>query len=269
MRFFNTAGPIQSDINYCIPPLERLDLDGVLGLIRARRYFVLHAPRQTGKTSALLALRDLLNSGAVGEYRCVYANVESGQAAREDTREAMRAILSELASRSRLTLQDTFLNEARTEILEHAGPNGALSEALGRWAQAEPEKPLVLLIDEIDALVGDTLVSVLRQLRSGYDQRPQAFPQSVVLCGLRDVRDYRIHASSEKEVITGGSAFNIRSESLRLGDFSRREILSLLAQHTEETGQPFTPEAAERVWTQTQGQPWLVNALAYDACFRQ
>ena len=125
----------------------------------------------------------------------------------------------------------------------------------------------MLLIDEIDALVGDTLVSVLRQLRSGYDQRPAAFPQSVVLCGLRDVRDYRIHASSEKEVITGGSAFNIRSESLRLGDFSRREVLSLLAQHTEETGQTFTPEAAERVWTQTRGQPWLVNALAYEACF--
>ena len=267
MRFFNTAGPIQPDINYCIPPLERLALDDVLGLIRARRYFVLHAPRQTGKTSALLALRDLLNSGAAGDYRCVYANVESGQAAREDTREAMRAILSELASRARLTLQDTFLSEARTEILEKGGPNGALSEALGRWAQADPDKPLVLLLDEIDALVGDTLVSVLRQLRSGYDQRPAAFPQSVVLCGLRDVRDYRIHASSEKAVITGGSAFNIRSKSLRLGDFTRREVLSLLAQHTEETGQSFTPEAAERVWTQTQGQPWLVNALAYEACF--
>ena len=268
MRFFNTAGPIQPDINYCIPPLERLDLDDVLELIRTRKYFVLHAPRQTGKTSALLALRDLLNSGAAGDYRCVYVNVEGAQAAREDTQRAMQAILSELASRARLALQDTFLKEARTEILKDAGPDGALSEALGRWTRAEPDRPLVLLIDEIDALVGDTLVSVLRQLRSGYDQRPAAFPQSVVLCGLRDVRDYRIHASSEKEVITGGSAFNIRSESLRLGDFSRREVLSLLAQHTEETGQVFTPEASERVWTQTQGQPWLVNALAYEACFK-
>ena len=138
MRFFNTAGPIQPDINYCIPPLERLALDDVLGLIRARRYFVLHAPRQTGKTSALLALRDLLNSGAAGDYRCVYANVESGQAAREDTREAMRAILSELASRARLTLQDTFLSEARTEILEKGGPNGALSEALKSLGASRP-----------------------------------------------------------------------------------------------------------------------------------
>ena len=62
-RFFNTAGPVVAGKHYCIPPLERLDLRDVLDLIRTERYFVLHAPRQTGKTSALLALRDLLNSG--------------------------------------------------------------------------------------------------------------------------------------------------------------------------------------------------------------
>ena len=60
------------------PPLERVDLDAVLGLIRDKKYFVLHAPRQTGKTSALLALRDLLNGGTQGGFRCVYANVEAG-----------------------------------------------------------------------------------------------------------------------------------------------------------------------------------------------
>ena len=87
MRFFNTAGPIQPANNYYIPPLERLDLDDVLGLVRTRKYFVLHAPRQTGKTSSLLALRDLLNSGAAGNYRCVYINVESDkQRAKTGTR---------------------------------------------------------------------------------------------------------------------------------------------------------------------------------------
>lgn len=64
MRDFNTAGPVRPEKNYCIPPLDRLNLRQVLALIRSERYFVLHAPRQTGKTSALLALRDLLNGGA-------------------------------------------------------------------------------------------------------------------------------------------------------------------------------------------------------------
>ena len=265
MRFFNTEGPVVAAKHYCIPPLARVNRAEVLGLIEAERYFVLHAPRQTGKTSALLALRDLLNGGEAGDFRCVYVNVEVAQAARENVGDAMRAILSRLASRAR-TLGDTFLDERWPDILAKSGPHDAFGEALNRWCEADPT-PLVLLIDEIDSLIGDTLVSVLRQLRAGYDQRPASFPQSIVLCGVRDVRDYRIHASSEKAPITGGSAFNIRAGSLRLGDFTQAEVRALLAQHTGETGQAFIPEALDLVWTKTRGQPWLVNALCGRACF--
>ncbi len=102
MRFFNTEGPVRSDDHYLIPPLDRVNLDALLGLVRDKRYFVLHAPRQTGKTSALLALRDLLNSGAAGDYRCVYADVEAAQALRENVAEGMRAVLSELALQASL-----------------------------------------------------------------------------------------------------------------------------------------------------------------------
>ncbi len=88
MRFFNTAGPIKPAIHYHVPPLARLDAEGLLMLIRQEKYFVLHAPRQTGKTSALLALQGQLN--ASGEFRCAYVNVEVGQPAREDVaREAI------------------------------------------------------------------------------------------------------------------------------------------------------------------------------------
>ena len=261
MRFFNTTGPVVATDHYCIPPLERLDIDEVLALIRDEKYFVLYAPRQTGKTSALLALRDLLN--AEGDYRCVYVNVEAAQAMREDVERATQVILGQLASWSR-SLGDGFLDGAWFDILTQYGP-GAFGEALTRWAEATP-KPLVLLIDEIDALLGDVLLSVLRQLRAGYVRRPGSFPQSVVLCGVRDVRDYRIQSHAENAVITGGSAFNIKAQSLRLGDFSQDEVLALLNQHTEETGQAFTSEARETIWTQTQGQPWLVNALAYETC---
>ena len=265
MRFFNTNGPIKPERHYYISPLERLDMAEVLGLVRDEKYFVLHAPRQTGKTSALLALCDLLN--AEGYYRCVYVNVEGGQAGREEVEQVMRTILGSLALRANLTLGDEFLLEVWSSILAEFGPHAALQVALTRWAQADP-KPLVLLIDEIDALMGDSLLSVLRQLRTGYDLRPAGFPQSVLLCGVRDVRDYRIHSRSANAIIAGGSAFNIKARSLRLGDFSREEVCALLAQHTEETGQVFTPEALDAIWTQTQGQPWLVNALADETCFR-
>ena len=264
MRKFNTEGPVVPRDHYCIPPLERLDLRAVLERIGDKRYFVLHAPRQTGKTSALLALRALLNSGAEGDFHCVYVNVEAAQAVREDVQRAMRVILGELASRAR-SAGDEFLYDTWPDLLATFG-EGALAEALTRWCE-NTAAPVVLLIDEIDTLIGDTLIAVLRQLRARYDRRPEGFPQSVVLCGVRDVRDYRIRSSAENAVIAGGSAFNIKAESLRLGDFTEAEVSALLDQHTRETGQPFTPEALQTVWRQTQGQPWLVNALCRHTCF--
>ena len=78
MRFFSTAGPVRPDEHYAIPPLDRVALSDLIDLIHRKQYFVLHAPRQTGKTSSLIALRDHLNSGAAGDFRCVNFNVEGG-----------------------------------------------------------------------------------------------------------------------------------------------------------------------------------------------
>ncbi len=179
----------------------------------------------------------------------------------------MRAILDSLALMAETTLDDAYPESVWHDILTRVGGHTALQRLLSQWAQRS-DKPLVLLIDEIDSLVGDTLISVLRQLRAGYPMRPAAFPASVVLCGLRDVRDYRIESEESGESVTGGSAFNIKAESLRLGDFGKDEIRTLLGQHTADTGQSFTEAAIAAIWRETRGQPWLVNALARQACFK-
>ncbi len=107
---------------------------------------------------------------------------------------------------------------------------------------------------------------MLRQLRAGYTNRPKSFPQSIILCGVRDVRDYRLQIEG-KYMIAGGSSFNVKAKSLRLGDFNQEETLAVYNQHTQETGQSFTDEALIKLWKLTQGQPWLVNALGYEVCF--
>ena len=258
---FNTAGPQQIERHYTIDPLVRIDQPLIEDLVEQQRYFVLHAPRQTGKTTCMLALRDFFNAG--GNYCALYVNIEGAQAARGDVAAAMAGMLS----RIRDAATDTFPGVELATLKQAGGAAmDALTQVLRLLAIALP-KPLVLFLDEVDALVGDTLISLLRQIRAGYADRPKYFPHSIVLCGVRDVRDYRM-TMADGEVITGGSAFNIKAESLRLGDFSRAEMETLYQLHTDATGQVFTPEARELAWQSTDGQPWLINALAEQVTWR-
>ena len=266
MRSFSTDGPVVAADHYCIPPLDRIDLASVLKLVRENKYFVLHGPHQAGKTSALLALADLLNSGSHGEYRCLYINVEAARAARESVLRVVRAVIYELEKAVSRYLKDDSLKAQCAEVLAQGRPDTALERLLAAWARSD-SRPLVLLIDEIDSLKGDGLLTVLRQLRAGFDRRPGEFPQSIVLCGLRDLPDYRIRSGSTGYVVAGDSAFNISAETLKLGNFSRDEVNELLAQHTAESGQGFERGAVDRVWIQTRGQPWLVNGLCKRARF--
>lgn len=260
-KFFNTAGPIQPVLHYNVEPLERIDLEEVEMLIYQQKYFILHAPRQTGKTSCLLALRDYLN--ARGEFIAVYANVEAGQAFRNDAEAVVRTVAWSIADRIDVVLQDTRASALLEQIRKQEAYNGSLLTTFLRQMSEQLPRPLILFIDEIDALVGDGLVSVLRQIRAGYDQRPLHFPQTIILCGIRDVRDYRIVLSNQ-DIITGGSAFNIKAKSLRLGNFTKAEIRNLYLQHTAATGQMFEDACFPMIWEATEGQPWLVNAVGYE-----
>jgi hypothetical protein len=205
-RRFNTAGPCRPDDHYMLPALRRIPQ--VRDLVDQQTYFVVHAPRQVGKTTTLMSLGAELTRE--GRYTALLVSLEYGAPFRSD-----------LAS----------------------------------------PRPLVLFLDEIDALQDDALISVLRQLRGGYPRRPKDFPWSLALIGLRDVRDYKAAAGSDGRLGTA-SPFNIKVESLTLRDFTLDEVAELYQQHTDDTGQRFAADALSAAFDETQGQPWLVNALA-------
>jgi hypothetical protein len=191
----------------------------------------------------------------------VYANIEAAQTARHNVASGMATVASVLAREVEHYTGESCVAEWFEQHRQHE-PNDLITALLTAWSQAD-SRPAVLMLDEVDALMGDTLISLLRQLRSGYMTRPARFPQSVILCGVRDIRDYRIH-SSKNEIITGGSAFNVKAESLRVGNFIREEVEALWLQHTQATGQPFDPAIFPQLWEDSRGQPWLVNALGHE-----
>ncbi|MBD2199952.1 MULTISPECIES: AAA-like domain-containing protein [Calothrix] len=254
-RWFNIAGPCQADIHYMLSATTRLpDLEE---LIQQRSYFVVHAPRQTGKTTAMLALAQQLT--ATGRYAAVMVSVEVGSAFNHDPSAAELAILGTwydtIAIRLPNELQPPVLTQGQKEE-----PGRRIRSFFQAWAQSCP-RPLVVFIDEIDSLQDQTLISVLRQLRDGFPNRPENFPSSVGLIGLRDVRDYKV-ASGGSNRLNTSSPFNIKVSSITLRNFNATEVQELYQQHTEDTGQIFTLEATATAFDLTQGQPWLVNALA-------
>lgn len=259
-KTFNTAGPSVPADHYMIDPLKRLDLEEIEALIAQQRYFVLHAPRQTGKTTSLLALMNHLNNE--GRYLACYANIEPAQTSRGDVARGVRSVCGAIEGAAIQYHSDRRLHAWTEEAWAERGADGALTGLLERWSRSS-DRPIVLMLDEIDALVGDTLIAVLRQIRAGYAQRPGGFPQTLILGGVRDVRDYRIQ-TAHQEIITGGPAFNIKARSLALGNFTREETRQLWQQHQDETGQAIDPAIWPELWEDTCGQPWLVNALGYE-----
>lgn len=192
-----------------------------------------------------------------GRYAALHFSCEVGRATGDDFGAASLGILERIKESARWQLPP--------ELRPPEWPDGPgatrLGTALAAWAAACP-RPLVLFLDEIDALQGQTLLSVLSQLRDGYNSRPAPFPWSLALCGLRDVRDYKAASGGDPARLGTSSPFNIKLESLRLGDFTLDEVTDLYGQHTADTGQQFAPDAVEYAYELTGGQPWLVNALA-------
>jgi hypothetical protein len=225
-----------------------------LGRLASGGYPVRTGQGEDRQTTSLLTLGRELT--AEGRYAAVLVSAEVGAPFAHDPGAAELAILSSWRSAATFRLPP----ELQPPPWPDAPPGRRIASALQAWAQASP-RPLVVFLDEVDALHDEALISVLRQLRDGYAQRPEGFPWALALVGLRDVRDYKVAPSTSGRLGTS-SPFNIKVESLTLRDFYATELAELYAQHTADTGQRFEPDALERAFDLTRGQPWLVNALA-------
>jgi len=258
VRFFNTTGPCNPWDHYMLPPEDRLVGAQLHRYIKDKLYWVLHAPRQTGKTTFLQNWMRKINSG--DEAVSCYVSVERCQGIPESERsmpDLCKAIQDNAA------FFDLPVPDVKT-----TAPNSMLTEMLVNWSAIIAPKPLIVLFDEVDVLEGESLISFLRQLRGGFAGRDIGkFPVSVALVGMRDVKDY-ITVTKGGIAPNPGSPFNIKEDSAVLSNFTQTDIKNLFAQRTEETGQTINKDALDYIWEQSCGQPWIVNSLLKRATMR-
>lgn len=243
-RFFNNSGPVNEMDHFCVAPIRRLETAKVWQLILQKKYFMICGPKQCGKTSYLLALASLINRN--GQAKCLYFNVESLRGVQENLDESMRSILFEISSRARDTFGDDYLEDMVPHILEKRGPYQALNELLTQWSKRS-DKPIILLVDEIDTLRGPILSSFLSQIRAGYDKRPALFPQSIIFCATHDVIDKQ---------------FNIKDASIRINFLRREDLDAMFLAYTAKHGVVIAKEAVDMIWLFSSGQPWIISTIA-------
>ena len=259
-RWFNIGGPCIEAKHYMLPAAERLP--EVMTLIRKEQYFVVHAQRQCGKTTAFQALADEIN--AKGEMVALYCSVEAVQTFTEPEKGSV-----EIVGQIRFSVglyPELFGETAKSDLLaalQGVEPSARVMESLS-WLSARVKKPLVVFFDEVDCLSEGTLISFLRQLRNGRISctRPNSFPVSIALIGMRNIRDYKMRVRPDGESKGEASPFNVITEAMTISLFTEPEVRALYRQHTDETGQVFEEEALKKAWEYSQGQPYLVNALA-------
>lgn len=254
-RYFNIAGPCHPLKHYMIEAGRRLN--DISRLIDGEQYFVIHAARQSGKTTLLLDLTEQINKK--GQYYALYCSLESVQGIAE-AEKGIPAVIS--AIRSALQFSAIPGGKEFSKNADYNDYTNVLKNELTTFC-LNLDKPIITFFDEADCLSEETLVSFLRQLLNGYNTRSQIpFIHSLALVGMRNIRDYKARVRPDSATLGSASPFNIVSEALTLRNFTKEEVRELYQQHTDDTKQKFEAEAIETAWQQTQGQPWLVNAIA-------
>lgn len=250
-RRFNTAGPNDPARHHTIPALSRIP--GVREIIEQGSYFILHAPRQTGKTTALLDLAAVLNR----ERNYVAAVLSLEPAAALPSIDA--AELAMLDS-WRYDLAAYLPADVAVPRWPEAPVGNRIGAALSAFAQEAP-RPLVIFLDGLDALSNEMRSSLVRQVRAGKPRRPRGFPWSIGFASLRDLREMDSSQGPSSQSAPASST-GLDAELIALPPLSRADVAALFAGITERTGQEVLEGAVDRAYELSQGNPYLLSSLS-------
>jgi hypothetical protein len=218
------------------------------------RYFSIFAPRQSGKTTFFRRFAKDLETNT--EYIFILMSFENCK--HDDVITFYSYIQTKIYNQliHRLEMLECHELEAvqlffDTHRLTKCADFYSLFDSLNRIIT---RKKIVIFIDEFDGIPLDEIeifLSTLRKLYQDYKEQKDKALYSIGLVGIRNITQL---------VVGGVSPFNI-ADHVEIPPFTMQNIRDLYQQYTQETNQPFSEEAVQEIFEQTQGQPWLVNRL--------
>ena len=261
MRSFGTYGRVRPEQHYLVQRVA--EIADFINRIKAGRYVVLFAPRQTGKTTFFrLAL------GALTAEDPTYFPIQLDF---QMMRNATPAIFYDrfyqmicMQIESVFQKRGGIPSEALTQFLANTTITDDFSMLLffqqlgslldsGSHNGVPAFKKVVLLIDEFDGIPRAVVSDFLYSLRQIYLSEEMQYPHSVGIVGVKSIAQLNYDRSV--------SPFNVQDE-FRLPNFTREQVQELFQQYTDESGQAFALDVIEALHKQTAGQPFLVNRFA-------
>ncbi len=236
MRHFCSYGPVDCQDHFCIPR-QALIAKGVEQLIgqpkKGGHYFTIWAPRQTGKTWLMRKIKQAISQQYPEEFTLLNFSLGGLRGMEEET-----------------NFPVAFSRLLKTNFPSHPQVNNwedfcqLFSKKKGLW-----DRPLILLIDEVDTIPSSLIDLMVAQFREMYLERETNWLHGLALVGVRAV----LGIESQR-----GSPFNIQ-RSLKVPNLTHEEVKELYRQYQEESGQPIEAAVVEQIYQTTKGQPGLVS----------
>lgn len=261
-RYFNTEGQCDPEIHYMVRLDERLRRIRQ-SFVDQRKYFIINRGRQYGKTTTLMALEKYLRR----DYTVLFMDFQK-----------MSAACFESENRFALAFARYFVN-AMKESAEPLGKSlahslSAVPDSDGLYDMNEmfvqlsricgaSEKPIVLMIDEVDSAVNNQVfLDFLGQLRGYYlERKTKPTFHSVILAGVYDIKNLKLKIRPEEEH-KYNSPWNIAARFNLDMSFSIRQIADMLQEYEDDnqTGMD-VPVMSKCIYEYTSGYPYLVSAI--------
>jgi hypothetical protein len=256
-KVFNITGACNPKLHYMVDISNRLE--EIKKLVDKGAYFTINRARQFGKTTTLTALQQYLKD----EYVVIFLDFQFLSNANFESEKSFS-----MAFADEIGFVDGVPENTQKELSEFAedksiAPNlRNLFKILSRWC-AQSDKPIVLIIDEIDSASNNQVfMDFLAQLRGYYLHREsKAIFQSVILSGVHDVKNIKrkIRPDDESKV---NSPWNIAIDFKVDMSFSKDDIEKMLEEYKSYNNTDMdTDNIAGLIYDYTSGYPFLVSRI--------